>query len=374
MSQAVAVINPASASPDQIRDWAIAVRALIPDMTPDRLGELEAMLIAVKHRLRQLNRDVSEAERTRIITVQRIGELLGEPKPPSIVFSENNEKMPREEQDRRYAARLLAEYPEVVNLALARPKVPPLSTVVRMCKRRRAELLADEVVRQAGEAAPPAENTSDEESRDPVAGWWSLGDHLLYCGDSADREFVERAAGSAFAFADPPYNAGKADWDYGFKWRHDYLVDVARLVAVTPGISAVADFFASTAMRYRWSMAAWITNGMTRGAIGFGNWIYLALFSTADSIHIGAQDHLRVTVDASPEHETTHESRKPARLLVDLIEMFTAPGDTVVDPFLGSGTTLFAAEQSGRRCIGAEIDPRYAAQIVARFGARAARL
>lgn len=200
--------------------------------------------------------------------------------------------------------------------------------------------------------------------------WWQLGDHLLYCGDSADEVFTARATGAAFAFADPPYNAGKADWDHGFAWRHDYLADAADIVAVTPGISAIPDFHAATKMPYHWAMAAWITNGMTRGALGFGNWIYVALFSHAESIHKGMQDHLRISVSqAAPS--TRHESRKPSELLVELIEAFTGEGDTVIDPFLGSGTTLFAADQAGRRCIGAEIEPEFCSEIITRYGPEA---
>jgi len=195
--------------------------------------------------------------------------------------------------------------------------------------------------------------------------WWRLGDHLLYCGDSASDAFTLQVTGQ-FAFADPPYNAGKADWDAGFKWQHDYLTEVADLVAVTPGISAIPDFIRSTAMPYRWSMAAWITNGMTRGALGFGNWIYVALFAEAESIHREMQDHMRISVSqAAPS--TRHESRKPAELLVNLIEAFTEPGGTVIDPFLGSGTTLFAADQAGRKCIGAEIEPEFCAEIITRY-------
>jgi len=202
--------------------------------------------------------------------------------------------------------------------------------------------------------------------------WWQLGEHLLYCGDSADEAFTSQASGQ-FAFADPPYNAGKADWDHDFTWRHDYLAQVADIVAVTPGISAIPDFHAATSMPYKWAMSAWITNGMTRGALGFGNWIYVALFSEADSIHREMQDHLRINI-SSATPSTSHQSRKPAELLVALIESFTEPGDTIIDPFLGSGTTLFAAEQAGRKCIGAEIEPEFCAEILARFGPEVIRL
>lgn len=261
--------------------------------------------------------------------------------------------------------------------AQAALEIVPDVPAARTLDVKRVERIAREVEREERQRAAAAVDTTAPPTDDPPAitvnagEWWQLGRHLLYCGDSTDPAFIDRAGGAAFAFADPPYNAGKADWDHEFKWQHDYLTEVAKVAAVTPGISAVADFYAATAMPYRWSMSAWITNGMTRGALGFGNWIYVALFSTADSLHRNAQDHLRITVDSSTTGETIHESRKPAGLLVELLHLFTATGDTVVDPFLGSGTTLFAAEQTGRRCVGAELNPAYCRDIIARFGPEA---
>jgi len=228
-------------------------------------------------------------------------------------------------------------------------------------------------VRQAAKAEAVSAIEQVEETR-PVlfdverGQWWQLGQHRLYVGDSTDEDFIEATRGAAFAFADPPYNAGKAAWDEGFVWGHDYLAKTADVVAVTPGISAIADFFSRSSMPYRWSMAAWITNGMTRGAVGFGNWIYVALFAESASLYRNAQDHLRLTVNTSTTAETAHASRKPAALMVELLELFTARGDLVVDPFLGSGTTMFAAEQTGRRCVGAELEIDHCAEIISRFG------
>lgn len=196
-------------------------------------------------------------------------------------------------------------------------------------------------------------------------GWNQLGPHRLWFGDSTDPAFRAACSGS-FVFADPPYNAGKAGWDTGFIWAHDYLADAAPIVAVTPGISALAEFFDLTKMPYQWSMAAEITNGMTRGALGFGNWIYVALFGSG-GLYRNAKDYLRIPAHTGDDDGGAHAARKPIRLLTELLDLFTSRGDTVIDPFLGSGTTLFAADQADRKCVGAEIEPEFCAEIITRY-------
>jgi site-specific DNA-methyltransferase (adenine-specific) len=54
-----------------------------------------------------------------------------------------------------------------------------------------------------------------------------------------------------------------------------------------------------------------------------------------------------------------HPTQKPVCILTPLIECFTVPGDVVLDPFCGSGSTLVAAQQLGRRYIGIELSKRY---------------
>jgi site-specific DNA-methyltransferase (adenine-specific) len=54
-----------------------------------------------------------------------------------------------------------------------------------------------------------------------------------------------------------------------------------------------------------------------------------------------------------------HVSVKPVALCEHLIKLYTQPGQTVLDPFLGSGTTMVAAEQAGRNSIGFEMSPKY---------------
>jgi DNA modification methylase len=64
-----------------------------------------------------------------------------------------------------------------------------------------------------------------------------------------------------------------------------------------------------------------------------------------------------------------HPTVKPVALVADAILDCTARGDVVLDPFLGSGTTLIAAERVGRRCCGMELDPLYADTIIRRWQA-----
>ena len=63
-----------------------------------------------------------------------------------------------------------------------------------------------------------------------------------------------------------------------------------------------------------------------------------------------------VSPTAAPEG---HPTAKPLHMFADLIKKFTNPGDVVLDPFAGSGTTLRAAKDLGRRAIGIEINEAY---------------
>ena len=197
---------------------------------------------------------------------------------------------------------------------------------------------------------------------------WQLGEHLLYCGDTSSDAFRKLLAEkAALAFADPPYGANVVGYDDSkFYWQHDYLIDSADIVVVTPGIVSIFELARCTAMPYRWSLAAWITNGMTRGAVGFGNWMYAAVFSNG-SVFRQTQDFSKVTISNAESADTDHPTRKPTEYVQWIVETFSKPKQLVIDPFLGSGQTLMVCEASGRRCIGGELNPKFCSEIVARW-------
>jgi site-specific DNA-methyltransferase (adenine-specific) len=61
-----------------------------------------------------------------------------------------------------------------------------------------------------------------------------------------------------------------------------------------------------------------------------------------------------------PKHSSGHHpTEKPVRLITRWLEDFTQPGDTILDPFMGSGTTGVACLRTGRNFIGCELDPAY---------------
>jgi DNA modification methylase len=62
-----------------------------------------------------------------------------------------------------------------------------------------------------------------------------------------------------------------------------------------------------------------------------------------------------------------HPTVKPIKMVADALLDCTKPGDIVLDAFLGSGTTLMAAERVGRRCYGIEIDPLYVDTAIRRW-------
>lgn len=67
--------------------------------------------------------------------------------------------------------------------------------------------------------------------------------------------------------------------------------------------------------------------------------------------------------------DPVHPTQKPVRVLRRLIELCTDPGDLVVDPFMGVGSTGVAALELGRRFVGADVDPDYVRAAAARLDA-----
>ena len=68
-----------------------------------------------------------------------------------------------------------------------------------------------------------------------------------------------------------------------------------------------------------------------------------------------------------PTKNTEHPTMKPVALIEKCVQNSSKPGETVLDPFSGSGSTLMACEKNGRVCNGIELAPQYVDVIVKRW-------
>ena len=178
----------------------------------------------------------------------------------------------------------------------------------------------------------------------------------IYHGDC--RDILPNLGTGFVAATDPPYGVRKADWDDSLPL--DLLALTAShtdAMAVMPGvwnIGAMPDDLGP--QKYVWTLSAYLTNGMTRGAVGFGNWIPCLLYARPGlSLHRKDGDARAFIVGT--EDKPDHPSPKPLRVMTWIVSRL--PEGVIIDPFMGSGTTLRAAKSLGRRAIGIEIEERY---------------
>lgn len=195
---------------------------------------------------------------------------------------------------------------------------------------------------------------------------WTSGDVTLYLGDCLE-VLPTLAPGSVDAVVtDPPYGVDKAAWD-GDIW--DLLTRAANESARALKDSGICFWFTATrhlprtieataAIPYRWQFIWYASNNMAHGDIGFQNYT-AALVLAPGKAWRNMQDLRNVPIQNGKAEKLGHPTPKPLDLMLYLVEKATMPGATVLDPFMGSGTTGVACVQTGRRFIGIEIDPGY---------------
>jgi DNA modification methylase len=153
---------------------------------------------------------------------------------------------------------------------------------------------------------------------------------------------------------DPPYGVGKAEWDDRFPT--DWIDQAWRLsdrMLVMPGNRSLIEAGAAIG-RYKDCICLRSLNGMTRSPIAFGKWI--PVLACGEWKWKAAPNVLEFSV----RHEYhKHPSIKPFESIIRLIQTFTEPSWTILDPFMGSGTIGEACLRSGRSYVGIEINPGY---------------
>jgi DNA modification methylase len=258
------------------------------------------------------------------------------------------------------------------------------------------DLLAGEETTTEGEtdedavpdAGPPVSSTGDV---------WLCGNHRVLCGDATDADAYATLLGDEMAdmvVTDPPYNVNYANsakdkmrgknrailndnLGDGF---YDFL-----LAALTPTLahcrggiyvamsSSELDVLqaAFRAAGGKWStFIIWAKHTFTMGHADYQRQFEPILYGWREGATrhwCGARDQGDVWNINKPHKNDLHPTMKPVELMERAIRNSSRPGDVVLDPFGGSGTTMIAAEKSDRHARLMELDPKYVDVIVRRW-------
>ena len=214
---------------------------------------------------------------------------------------------------------------------------------------------------------------------------WQLGDHRLMCGDSTDGDTVKKLMDGAKAdmvFTDPPY---------GYEYeRHienpkfEMIMNDDKILDFFPQVSSFVGGFVFVCTMWK-VLDKWIplfkkyfplSNMLIwdKGGGGLGD--LKTTFSSDYEIILCSHNNGQITgkrlgsiwrINKDSGTGYSHPTQKPVALPAMAISAVTIEGDSVLDLFGGSGSTLIASEQLGRRCYMMELDPHYCDVIISRW-------
>ena len=267
---------------------------------------------------------------------------------------------------------------------------------------------------------PPAE------PRSKVGDLYQLGDHRLICGDSTDAAVIDRLMDGVKAdmlFTSPPYsdireyNGGKdlsvsniSKFIGAYKPYTDYQCVNLGIQRKNHEIVQYWDEYIAKARECGYKLLAWnVWDKMECGSIGqqsaffpirhewifvFGTDFYeinltqqkkskpitakesttrrqkdgsLKKTTKGDQHHLLKQMESVLQLTPVKVHDIDHPAPFPVQLPAEYIKAMTDEGDSVIEPFGGSGSTLIACEQLNRKCYMCELDPHYVDVIIERW-------
>lgn len=256
-----------------------------------------------------------------------------------------------------------------------------------------ADLRPDRLV--AGPTDPDAVPEPPGEPTCKSGDIWQLGEHRLLCGDATDPSAFSRLLAGAQAdlvITDPPYNvAYEGRTAKKLRIANDamasgefagFLGAAFRNIATAcrPG-AGVYVFHADTegvAFRQAFEAAGlklaqccvWVKQSFVLGRQDY-HWQHEPVLYgwKPGAAHVWHGDRSQSTVwnFDRPAKNDDHPTMKPVDMLEYLLANSSKAGDLVLDPFAGSGSTLIACEQRGRRCVAVELDPCYCDVVIRRW-------
>jgi DNA modification methylase len=249
----------------------------------------------------------------------------------------------------------------------------------------------------AGAADPREEDTPDPPA-DPVSrpgDLWQLGPHRLICGDATEAATVARLLGDVrphLMVTDPPYGVeydpawrnatgaaqtkriGKVANDDRADWRAAWAMFPGDVAYVWHGglhAGTVAESLAAEGFDIR-SQIIWCKERLVLSR-GHYHWQHEPCWYAVRGTGHWSGDRKQSTLWTIPNRDqdaaTVHGTQKPVECMRRPMLNNSSPGQAIYEPFLGSGTTLIAAETTGRLCHAVELDPAYVDVAVQRWQA-----
>lgn len=228
---------------------------------------------------------------------------------------------------------------------------------------------------------------------------WLLGDHRLLCGDATKSEHLQTLMDGHkidCLVTDPPYGVAyhsrgqnKEKWgtikndDLDSASLETFLRAVFQNVAQVCRDGATAYVFHGISMagiriaferaflsaKFRLSSTiVWVKQSASMGWSDYREQHECLLYGWIGDGHRRIGDRTQTTVwQIDREGDYQHPTQKPVALISRALRNSTIRGERVLDPFVGSGTTLIACEQLGRRCFAMETEPKYCDVVVQRW-------
>ena len=265
----------------------------------------------------------------------------------------------------------------------------------------------------------PADAIPEPEAKHPVTrvgDCWILDRHRIYCGDARNDSGYSTLMKGRLAdmvFTDPPYNDPIDGYVTGFGKLHHpefkmgsgemdprEFTDFLTTIIINLARSSRDGSLHFVCMDWRHArellgaahsiysefknLCVWVKENAGQGSLYRSSHELIFIFkygkkSHQNNIQLGQYGRYRTNVwhyrransiTGTAEEGVLshlHPTIKPVELVADAILDCTARGDLVLDPFLGSGTTIIAAERIGRICHGVELDPMYVDTVIRRW-------
>ena len=243
----------------------------------------------------------------------------------------------------------------------------------------------DRLVAEANGTAEVEEDDVPEPPANPVTKTgdvWTLGRHRVVCGDCRDAG-AWPDIDDAVCLTDPPYGlgrvkaSGKNDYDQHVDSRQNLEALAAAWLPIARSRCATVVFSPGITNLWIYPEADWVLSwfyggGQLLSSWGFNCWQPFIAYGRDPSLatgHGGRPDAVNMNTPANAA-EIDHPCPKPLALWGWFMKRLSfATHDVFVDPFIGSGTTLIAAEQLDRTCYGVEISPAYCDVVCQRWEA-----